>query len=77
MEAITKTMAHTDKDKRTRGMDGSWVCEGSDVICLSMPKAQPCLARVLRILSDGSIIVSNGRTVRSVDPMSCILQAAK
>ena len=59
MEAITKTMAYMDDDKRTRGMDGSWV------------------RRVLQILSDGSIVVSNGRTVRSVDPMSCILQAAK
>lgn len=57
-------------------MDGAWVYVGSDVICFALPKAQPCLSRVLRIQKDGLITVDNGRTVRNVDPMSCILQAA-
>ena len=65
-----------NKDRNALDMDGAVLRRGDRVVCLTLPKREPCLSRVLGVGEDGSLLVSNGRIRRSVDPESCILQTA-
>lgn len=58
--------------KRTMaGMDGRKLRVGGQAVCLDLPRREPCSVRIL-YFEDGRAVVSNGRTVRAVDPASCI-----
>ena len=73
MEAIRMAL-DMDTDDMAIGMDGARLKAGSHVLCFALPKAQPCLSRILSVRRNGRVTVDNGRTVRDVDAMSCMLQ---
>lgn len=71
-----RMMDMLDRTRNAKDMDGLLIRAGDKVVCMSLPKSQPCLSRIVGVDKDGMVLVTNGRIRRSVDPASCILQTA-